>query len=149
MIGNLSSTFLYGVLGSYTTVMELVKTSLRTPASLRDSAATTVFHTASPHAKSTPEVWRKVNIEGTDAGARLIHDCHGAGEDELAHARFATGSDDGVGPFDVDFSPYLGCRLRVRARRMKDGRRCAVSEPSLSRSGRAQARLHQLHDSRV
>lgn len=47
---------------------------------LRDSAATTVFHTASPHAKSTPEVWRKVNIEGTDA---VVRACREAGVRKL------------------------------------------------------------------
>jgi len=32
---------------------------------LRRSRATTVFHTASPHAQATSAVWRAVNVEGT------------------------------------------------------------------------------------
>ncbi|GAA5945915.1 hypothetical protein JCM3775_004442 [Rhodotorula graminis] len=32
---------------------------------LRDSGATTVFHTASPHAQATSAVWRAVNVDGT------------------------------------------------------------------------------------
>lgn len=48
--------------------------------SLRDSGATTVFHTASPHAKSTPEVWRSVNVEGTEA---VVRACRAAGVRKL------------------------------------------------------------------
>ncbi|GAA5868043.1 hypothetical protein JCM3774_001579 [Rhodotorula dairenensis] len=47
---------------------------------LRDSGATTVFHTASPHAKSTPEMWKKVNIQGTDA---VVRACREAGVRKL------------------------------------------------------------------
>lgn len=47
---------------------------------LRDSGATTVFHTASPHAKSTPEMWKKVNVQGTDA---VVRACREAGVRKL------------------------------------------------------------------
>ncbi|GAA5935767.1 uncharacterized protein JCM15063_001799 [Sporobolomyces koalae] len=33
--------------------------------SLEQSGATTVFHTASPHANASPAVWQSVNVEGT------------------------------------------------------------------------------------
>ncbi|GAA6024781.1 hypothetical protein JCM10207_005584 [Rhodosporidiobolus poonsookiae] len=49
-------------------------------ASLRDSGATTVFHTASPHALATPEVWQKVNVEGTKL---VIRACREAGVKKL------------------------------------------------------------------
>ncbi|GAA6035538.1 hypothetical protein JCM8097_000304 [Rhodosporidiobolus ruineniae] len=49
-------------------------------AALKDSGATVVFHTASPHAMSTPEVWEKVNVEGTKA---VVKACRAAGVKKL------------------------------------------------------------------
>jgi sterol-4alpha-carboxylate 3-dehydrogenase (decarboxylating) len=48
--------------------------------SLKQSGATTVFHTASPHANATSDVWEKVNIEGTKL---VIQACREAGVKKL------------------------------------------------------------------
>ncbi|GAA5857986.1 hypothetical protein JCM8547_006650 [Rhodosporidiobolus lusitaniae] len=49
-------------------------------ASLKACGATTVFHTASPHALSSPEVWHKVNVGGTKA---VVQACKEAGVRKL------------------------------------------------------------------
>ncbi|GAA6001977.1 uncharacterized protein JCM10292_001779 [Rhodotorula paludigena] len=49
-------------------------------AALRASGATTVFHTASPHAKASARVWREVNVGGT---AALVRACRDAGVRKL------------------------------------------------------------------
>ncbi|KAL7337280.1 hypothetical protein BJY59DRAFT_704599 [Rhodotorula toruloides] len=46
----------------------------------RASGATTVFHTASPHANATPEMWQKVNVQGTEA---VVQACREAGVRKL------------------------------------------------------------------
>ncbi|GAA5838155.1 hypothetical protein JCM11251_004726 [Rhodosporidiobolus azoricus] len=48
--------------------------------SLRASGATTVFHTASPHASASPELWEKVNVEGTKL---VVQACKEAGVKKL------------------------------------------------------------------
>ncbi|BGP44064.1 erg26, C-3 sterol dehydrogenase [Rhodotorula kratochvilovae] len=60
------------------------RTDITSPASvlaaLQGSGATTVFHTASPHARATPEVWREVNVGGTEA---VVKACREAGVRKL------------------------------------------------------------------
>lgn len=48
--------------------------------SLKASGATTVLHTASPHANATPEVWEKVNVGGTKM---VVKACREAGVRKL------------------------------------------------------------------
>ncbi|GAA6054842.1 hypothetical protein JCM3770_004101 [Rhodotorula araucariae] len=49
-------------------------------AALRNSGATTVFHTASPHARASADVWRAVNVDGT---AAVVRGCRDAGVRKL------------------------------------------------------------------
>ncbi|GAA5898397.1 uncharacterized protein JCM6883_001011 [Sporobolomyces salmoneus] len=54
---------------------------------LQNSGATTVFHTASPHANASAEIWHKVNVEGTEV---VVEACRKAGVKKLVFTSSAT-----------------------------------------------------------
>lgn len=56
-------------------------------ASLKNSGTTTVFHTASPHANASAEVWQAVNVEGTKV---VVEACQKAGVRKLIFTSSAT-----------------------------------------------------------
>ncbi|GAA5861775.1 hypothetical protein JCM1840_005263 [Sporobolomyces johnsonii] len=67
--------------------------------SLQQSGATTVFHTASPHANASAEVWHKVNVEGTRV---VVEACRKAGVRKLVFTSSATVVFEGEALKDVD-----------------------------------------------
>lgn len=68
-------------------------------ASLKASGATTVFHTASPHAHATLEVCEAVNVEGTKA---VVQACKEAGVTKLVFTSTMTTVFDGQPLINVD-----------------------------------------------
>lgn len=68
-------------------------------ASLKASGATTVFHTASPHANATTEVCEAVNIRGTEA---VVKACKEAGVTKLIFTSTCTLVFEGKALINVD-----------------------------------------------
>ncbi|GAA5954236.1 hypothetical protein JCM10213_003353 [Rhodosporidiobolus nylandii] len=96
---------------TFTPGYRFFRTDITSPSSLSDSlrasGANVVFHTASPHALATPEVWEKVNVGGTKA---VVQACREAGVRKLVFTSSMTVVyETGVGLKNVDErQPVLG-----------------------------------------